>query len=142
MWGYLQEFWAQLQTITTNAWEYPASWFESVGNAVAGAVGNLFGFVLHFINDIGVLIGWIGTTLTAMFLLFFLPLQYIFLFLKNFFISAFSAPVSPEHFYTFSPEILGVFNAIPFWQDVGFALGVALGVLFVFFVLKTILKTR
>jgi len=142
MWGYLQEFWSQIQTITTNAWEYPASWFQNVGNAIAGAVGNLFGFVLHFINDVSVLLGWIGTCLSHLLAIFFLPLQYIFNFLKNFFLSAFAAPVAPDHLYTFSPEILAVFDAIPYWTEVKMVLAIGVSIVMLFFVLRTVLKTR
>ena len=137
MWGYLSEFWNQLTTVVVEAGEYTASWFQGVGNAVAGAVGNLFDFALHFFNDVAVLIGWVGTSLKEMLSMFFLPLQYIFSFLKNLFVSAFSAPITPEHLYTFDNEILGVFNAIPYWAEVKVVLGISLSVVMLFFVLKT-----
>lgn len=48
--GYLSEFWNSITEKTIEAWQFTADWFQQVGNAVAGALGNvlLFPFKIMF----------------------------------------------------------------------------------------------
>lgn len=140
MWGYLSEFWGSVASTTLSAWEYTEDWFYNIGNAVAGAIGNLFYSLLHYGNDTFVFFGWISELIKNIISVFLLPLSYIFTFLKSFFVNALGAPIEFEE-YTWTDEVLSVFNAIPLWSEMITAIGVALTIIVVFFVLRTFLKS-
>ncbi|GAI17084.1 unnamed protein product, partial [marine sediment metagenome] len=66
-WGFLGEFWDAITGATINAWEYTADWFKQIGLAVAGAIGNLFDFLIHYINDLFVFLGWLFSAIKELF---------------------------------------------------------------------------
>jgi len=84
MWGYLLEFWNAI----TGVGEYTIAWFQSVGNAVAGAIGGLFEDLTHHFYDIFYLVRWFFDNLAEVFSSAFTPLTWIFNFVKGFFVSA------------------------------------------------------
>lgn len=134
MWGYLSEFWDSIFQVTLNAWEYTTAWFENIGNAVAGAVGNLLYSTLHYLNDTWVFLGWVFSLISNLISLFLLPLNYVIQFLRGFLVSVFS---TPETFsYNWGEDILAVFNAIPYWSTMSIALGVCIFIFVIFFVLR------
>lgn len=138
MWSYLQEFWQAISQVVVEAGVYTIDWFESVGNAVAGAIGNLFYFVLHYINDLFVFIGWIGSLLKEIITLFLMPLTYVFTFLKAFLDTAF---ITPEDFsFEWSSEVLSVFSTLPYWSIMSSVLAIGISIIVIFFVLRTFLK--
>jgi uncharacterized membrane protein len=134
MWGYLSEFWDSITQVTLNAWEYTTEWFQNVGNAVAGAIGQLFYSTLHYLNDTWVFLGWIFSVISSLISLFLLPLTYIFNFLKGLLSSIFSTPT--DFPYTWDAGILAVFNAIPYWSTISVVLGLCISIIIIFFVLK------
>jgi uncharacterized membrane protein len=123
MWGYLDEFWGSITDVGSTT----IAWFQNVGNAVAGAIGNLFESTLHYINDTWVFLGWIFSVIGQLVSLFLLPLNFIFQFLKGFLSSAFATPT--DYSFTWSSEILAVFNHIPLWSTMSLVLGVCLSIL-------------
>lgn len=138
MWSYLEEFWTAVQGVSLSAWEYTTDFFNSIGNAVAGAIGNLFYFVLHYINDLFVFFGWVGTILKEIIVLFLMPLTYVFTFLKTFLNSAF---VTPNNFsFEWNSEILSIFSTIPYWSFVTSVLTIGVSIIVLFFVLKVFLR--
>ncbi|GAI38972.1 unnamed protein product, partial [marine sediment metagenome] len=58
-WGFLGEFWDAITGATINAWEYTADWFKQIGLAVAGAIGGLFDYLIHYFSDLFVFLGWL-----------------------------------------------------------------------------------
>lgn len=136
MWGFLSEFWNAI----TQVGEYTIEWFQNIGLAVAGAIGNLFDFALHYINDGAVFFGWVGSILKEVFLTFVMPFSYLFSFLKALLATAF---VTPTNFtgYTWNSDILGIFSAIPYWDTLKVVIGIAISLMFLFFVLRTILRS-
>ena len=84
MWGYLSEFWDAI----TSVGDYSVAWFQSVGNAVAGAIGGLFADLTHHFYDIFYIIRWFLSNLGDMFIIAFTPLMWIFNFIRGFFVSA------------------------------------------------------
>lgn|SRR5574343_44250 len=123
MWGYLSEFWDSVQEVGSTS----VAWFQSVGNAVGGAVGNLFASTLHYLNDTWVFLGWLFSVIGQLISLFILPLNFIFQFLKGFLGTAFTAPA--DYSYTWSSEILAVFNHIPLWSTMSVVLGACISIL-------------
>jgi hypothetical protein len=123
MWGYLGEFWNSITDVGSTT----IAWFQNVGNAVAGAVGNLFESTLHYLNDTWVFIGWLFSVIAQLVSLFLLPLNFIFQFLKGFLSTAFSAPTN--YSFTWSSEVLAVFQHIPLWSTMSVVLGACLSIL-------------
>ncbi len=123
MWGYLSEFWDSVQEVGSTS----VAWFQSVGNAVGGAVGNLFASTLHYLNDTWVFLGWLFSVIGQLISLFLLPLNYIFQFLKGFLGTAFASP--SDYSYTWPSEVLGLFQHIPQWDTFGVVCGAGLSIL-------------
>ena len=118
MWGYLSEFWNAI----TGVGDYTVAFFQSIGNAVAGAVGSLFDFFIHAFSDIVVYAGWFFENLGHIFTLLFSPINFIFNFLKSFISSAVATPPTATT-WAFTDQIKDVFNAIPLWSTVVLVLG-------------------
>jgi len=84
MWGYLAEFWNAIAEVGG----YTVNWFQSVGNAVAGAIGGLFEDLTHHFYDFFYIIQWFLENLGEMLSDAFTPLTWIFNFVRGFFVSA------------------------------------------------------
>lgn len=136
MWGFLGEFWNAI----TQVGDYTIEWFQNIGLAVAGAVGNLFDFALHLINDVGVFFGWVGSILKEIVMTFVMPMTYIFTFLKSLLSSAFQSPTDFTD-YSWDAGILGVFSTIPYWNTLIVVIGIGISVIVLFFILRTFLKS-
>lgn len=133
IWGYLQEFWNAI----TSVGGYTIEFFQNIGNAVAGAVGSLFNFLIHSITDVFIFIGWTFNNFANFFGSFMLPVRYVYTFLKQFVDVAFSTPTtSAKSIWFFSADILSVFDKIPYWNIFSSVIGVALIVLLGFGVLR------
>lgn len=139
MFGYLSEFWDAVVGETLTAWEYTADWFKQIGNAVAGAIGNLFYFVLHYINDLFVFLGWLFTILRELISYMLMPMTFALSFLKGFFSKAFATPTDFTD-YSWASNVLGIFSAIPYWNTIITVLTVAIFLVVVFFTFKILLK--
>jgi hypothetical protein len=130
MWGYLSEFWDAITEVGGTTIE----WFQSIGNAVAGAIGQLFYSTLHYLNDTWVFLGWIFSVIGQVVSLFLLPLTWVFNFLKGLLGQIFTAPT--DFSYTWSGEVLAVFQAIPYWSVIAVVLGACISIIAVIFVLR------
>jgi hypothetical protein len=130
MWGYLSEFWNAITEVGGTTIE----WFQNIGNAVAGATGQLFYGTLHYLNDTWVFLGWIFSVLAQIVALFLLPLTFIFQFLKGFLSSVFAAPT--DFTFTWSSEVLAVFEAIPYWSTISLVLGIGISIIALFAILN------
>ena len=119
MWGFLSEFWESI----TGVGEFAIEWFQNVGLAVAGAMGGLFDWVLHYINDFFVFLGWTLSSLKVLYYLFTLPLAFIFNFIRNFFNYATQPPSTPAVSF-YSTTTMDIFNTIPYWNIAISVLGV------------------
>lgn len=60
---------------------------------------------------------WLFANLRIIFICLLSPVNYIFAVVKFFWASAFLTPANPDLSYTFSPQVLAVFNALPFWSS-------------------------
>lgn len=140
MWDYLSEFWDAITETVVSVNTYTVEWFQNIGNAVAGAIGGLFAWLIHYFNDGFVFLGWIFSILKEIILVFTLPIFFIFNFLKAFTISAFSTPIVPSTIYSFSPGIMAIFETLPYWDTIGGVLGFATLIVIGVAILKILLQ--
>jgi len=125
MWGYLTEFWNAITEVVVEAGTYTADWFQSIGNAVAGAVGGLFDWLLHYGNDFFVFMGWLISGIGHIFVIITAPLSYFFTFLKAFWLNASKSPVEiVAALNVSSPSADAIFQFIPYWDTMTYILGV------------------
>lgn len=75
--GYLSEFWSAVTSATADT----AEWFQSLGNAVAGALGNLLFYPLQVIVDFGLAIAYLFSRLFDIIAYLMAPFIYFFGFL-------------------------------------------------------------
>lgn len=112
-WGYLSEFWNAI----TSVGDYTVEFFQSIGNAVAGAIGSLFEFFIHTFSDIFTYAGWFFENIGHIFSLLFSPINFIFNFLKSFISSAVASPTETT-IWAFPDQVKSVFSAIPYWNTI------------------------
>jgi len=137
VWDYLGQFWDLIVAVG----EYPVAYFQNIGLAVAGAIGSFFDVIFHNINDVFVLFVWLGVSLKTIFLSILSPISYLFNIIRWFFTTAFQTPSIPEVNFIFSPDILEVFNTIPYWSVLSSVLGAIVLMLGGVAILKLILRT-
>jgi len=135
-WGYLGEFWDSVNSTTLNAWEYTEGWFQNIGNAVAGALGNLFNFINHNVSDLFVFLGWFFSNLSFIFGQLISPIKYLFTFSKFFFGVALDEPSTTTEIWSFSTTTISVFDAIPYWSEISIVLAIAILLIFGIAILK------
>jgi len=136
MWGYLSEFWDAI----TGVGDYTIAWFQSVGNAVAGAIGGLFEDLTHHFYDIFYIAQWFLDNLGEMLGVAFTPLTWIFNFVKGFFVSA---SMSLEELGIELPEIdlvssnvLSALETIPYFNLLLTAIAGVFGLMVIVFIVK------
>ncbi len=111
MWGFLEEFWDAITSVA----DYPIEFFQNIGKAVAGAVGNLFDYLLHLANDLPIFVGWIADNLWNLIGYILAPIEFVFHFLKKFFVEAFKNQ-EIEQIWEIPANIIEIFKAIPYWD--------------------------
>jgi len=122
---YLGQFWDAI----TAATEGTVEWFESLGNAVAGALGNLLFYPLQAIFDVLLAIAYLFNLLWLFLSFLFKPILFLGVFLVNAFTGIFE-PVAPEDIFggvDFAPAI-AFFEALPLWSLLVFTITGALWV--------------
>jgi len=140
VWGYLSEFWNAITQEVVEAGVYTIGWFESIGNAVAGAIGSLFEDLIHHIYDVFYVFQYLIDNLQSLFDIVLTPLAWVFNFVKGFFISAFIEDIPPAITWTFPDEVVGVFNSIPYWDVLTFGIGAGLSILVLVFIFRRLLS--
>lgn len=125
-WGFLGEFWNAVAGKTINAWEYTSDWFKQIGLAVAGAIGGLFDYLIHYFSDFFVFLSWVFVALKQLVLATALPIDYMDSFLKGFVGNAIKEPPDPEAIYTFATSTMEIFEAIPHWDILSMAIGICI----------------
>ena len=87
-------------------------------------------FLGWFFENLGNLIGYVLA-----------PVKYIFTYVKSFFTTALGPPIPVDEIWEFSSEIVGVFNAIPYWSEIVVVLGLGIMIIFSFYIIKQFLRT-
>jgi hypothetical protein len=137
VWDYFSQFWNSIVSVG----HYSIEFFQNIGIAVAGALGSFFDVIFQSINDVFVIVVWLAVVLKTIFLALISPVSYFFNIIRWFFATAFQTPQAPEINYVFSPEILEVFDTIPYWQTLSIILGAIILMMGGVAVLKLLLKT-
>ena len=137
IWDYLNQFW----DLIVQVGEYPVAYFQNIGLAVAGALGSFFDVIFHNINDVFVVVIWLGVGLKTIFLSLISPVSYFFNIIRWFFSTAFQVPDVPVATYQFSAEVLEVFQVIPYWSILSSVLGAVVLMVGGVAILKLLLKT-
>ncbi len=108
--GFLGEFWDSI----TSATEGTVAFFQNIGLAVAGALGNIF----QGIVDIGISVAYAGTIIRQIFGLLMLPVQYVFFYLQQLFTLVFDSSITDQIQVGFSNEVLNFITSTPFYTPV------------------------
>lgn len=137
MWGYLAEFWDEI----TEVGGYTVAWFQSLGNAVAGAIGGLFEDLTHHFYDIFYIIQWFLDNLGDMLSIAFVPLIWVFNFVRGFFVSAGMSLEElgievPESLSLVSPTVLSALETIPYFNLLLTAIAGVFGLMVLIFIVK------
>lgn len=88
-------------------------------------------------SDFIVLIGWLWKNITTLLGDTFLPVRYVFTFLKQFFYSAFASPITPDTIWTFDAGTKSVFAHIPYFGTMISVAIIGITILMIIFILKT-----
>jgi len=129
--GFLNEFWSAI----TSATEGTVEWFQSLGNAVAGALGNLLFYPLQAVIDFGLAIAYLMNQLLSLISYLISPFLYFFTFLGavlNYMFQPATASVSLPPLTT---SIITVLNIIPYF---GYFLAAITAALWIKVILSTL----
>lgn len=77
----------------------------------------------HTFTDMLLVVAWIVANLKIIFTALLNLVNYLFIVIGHFLATAFVTPPTPELTYTFSPQVLAIFNAIPHWTAISGVLG-------------------
>lgn len=134
MWGFFDEYWSAITSSTVAAGEHTVDWFQNIGLAVAGAIGNLFNFALRFFNDAIIFFGWIFSLIGNIITIFLLPITWIFSFLKALLLAGFASPTDTN--YTWLISVNQILESVPYWTELMTALTIGLSIAFIFYVFR------
>jgi hypothetical protein len=127
MWGFLTEFWGAITEVVVGGATYTVSFFQSIGNAVAGAVMGAFDWFLHFGFDTYTFIRWVADSFSQLFVFLTSPLSYFYQFLKAFFLNITKPPIEIAGGITqYATSTQSIFQAIPYWDTMTLILGIGL----------------
>ena len=136
IWGYLAEFWNAI----TQVGDYTVEWFQSIGNAVAGAIGGLFEDLTHHFYDIFYFVRWFFDNLGEVFSNAFTPLTWIFNFVKGFFVSATMSladlGIEIPEMTLISENTQTVLEAVPYLNLLLTAIAGVFGLMLIIFIVK------
>ncbi len=90
----------------------------------------------HIFFDIFNVLRYIVDNISTFFSILFVPLQWIFNFLKGFFVGINSAPPATAISWVFPTNIMAIFNAIPYFSVLTSAVASALGILILVFIFR------
>jgi len=118
MFGYLSEFWDSITAETSET----IAWFQSVGNAVAGAIGKVLLMPLQVVVDFGLASGWIISNIGQIIFSLLAPFKFIAIFFSSF-ISSISTMPSANNLFTQNTQALGFLQSFPLWSQMSIILG-------------------
>ncbi len=81
-------------------------------------------------DDFIIFLGWTFHNTTLLLKQFFLPLRYIFAFLKTSTASAFGAPVPPATGGVINPDVLNLIHSFPYFDTLVAGIFISLGIIF------------
>jgi len=144
VWGYLSEFWNSItETVVSTLGDsitYTVEFFQSIGNAVAGAIGSLFDDLIHHTYDVFLVTYWLFDQVTNAFAVAFTPLYWVFSFSKGFLASATASleelGIAVDEFVIYTEIVEDFFDAIPYFSYLLAGGGALIGLFFVILIIK------
>lgn len=109
--NYLLQFWNAITSAAVGTIEY----FQSLGNAVAGAIGNVVLTPAHYVVDFFLVLSFLFENLRIVFYSILLYLNYIFIYFKEVITKIdFSTAANP--FAVLPTDAITFFNSIPYFS--------------------------
>lgn len=136
MWIFFNQLWQSITTVGT----YTIEWFENIGRAVGGALGDFFLSIIHGIFDLGVLALILIKIGISIFMALLSPVIWIFTFLYHFFSNVIDHTYSYETPIAFDPRVITIINGIPFFSTLALIIVVAFYVLLIFKIFKILAR--
>ena len=90
----------------------------------------------HIAFDFFNVLRYVMSNIASLFTLLFTPLQWIFNFLKGFFVGVSSPAEVADIAWTFPENIMAVFNAIPYFNLIEYACGAGISILVLIFIFR------
>jgi hypothetical protein len=95
--------------------------------------------MIQLVSDFFILLGWLWTSFFSLVSKVFLPVQYIYTFLKTFLAGALAAPAASQP--VFDNTIVSFFQSIPYFPVLSGGIVIALALMFAIFLLKQFSQT-
>jgi len=92
-------------------------------------------------SDFIVFIGWLFQNFLIVIVKLFLPVKYIYTFLKEFLTKALSSPPPSPDIFNFDAGVLSIFSRVPYWDTLIFAVIVGVTILMIVFILQSFLNS-
>jgi hypothetical protein len=92
-------------------------------------------------SDFIVFVGWVWQNLFTLIGKIFIPVRFIYTYLKSFVVSAFATPPEVDVIWSFPANIMGLFQGIPYWNVLLGALVIGIFIILIVFIFKILLKT-
>jgi len=106
--GYLSQFWNSVTSATTDT----VAWFQSVGNAVAGALGNLVLIPFRGLFEVILALGWTIVQIVHLVGVIFSPIVFLGIYLYKVSVSFFFTPVT-TNLFTLDTSVMTFITAFP-----------------------------
>jgi formylmethanofuran dehydrogenase subunit A len=90
----------------------------------------------HIAFDFFNVLRYVMSNIASLFTLLFTPLQWLFNFLKGFFVGVSSPAEAADIAWTFPENIMAVFNAIPYFNLIEYACGAGISILVLIFIFR------
>lgn len=133
MWQIISQFWNSITEASSGTIEF----FQSIGNAVAGAVGSFFAEIIHLVFDFILLFRYIFEVVKHLFWIILEPLSFILNFIFVFITSLF-ADIEYQPTIGFIPEVKQLLEMVPQWAIFSQVFGAAFFVLIGFACLRVL----
>jgi hypothetical protein len=124
---YFVSFWNSITSstasTTSNAVTYGVDFFQNIGNAVAGAIGNIFLVPFHFLIDFGLALGWVFENLIKFFGYILMPFEFLITFFGVFvqsIVAGNSVPATP--LFVQNSQALALVQSFPLMSTLGLVL--------------------
>lgn len=117
------EYFTQLWNKITAVAEYPIEFFQSIGDAVGGAIGGFFTELIHVINDLGIFFLYLFQVAKSVFLIIINPLIYLVTLIYTFIINLFEFEFTYEQPIEISQTAQDILEMIPYWSTLSSVIG-------------------
>ena len=132
IWQFFNNLWNSI----TAAGGYTIEFFQNIGRAVGGALGDFFSNLIHAVLDLGVLVMILFEVSKNIFLALLKPVLWIFTFLYQFFSNIINFNFTYQSSISLDSRVMTVINAIPAFSTLSLVIVVAFYILILFKIFK------